>query len=369
MSLADLAPYPDPDTREHELDELAVRLDGELVVYGQSREDRPLRALRLPGGGPRILCTANIHGVEYIAGRVALGLAARLADRDPELQRLRARAELWLIPCLNPDGYARTWSTGGQGRLAELRANAAGVDLNRNFPRPGGGPPSRLPGAGSDRPGDATYRGPHPLSEPETAALDRLFAAQRFHASVNLHSFMGTVIPARVTDRDAYATYRELARVLAHAQPARPLPPPRPPHLRHLHRRTGGPPAPRPRHLGRVHGDLPAAPQLRPAPAASERLLALQPARPGPVDRQRRPRHHRLLPRRPRPRSALAHLPPRPPVGAASVLSSAGCRCASHRSPSWPSSPRCPPAPRGSAMSTPCRSPSIAPSISSRRPS
>ena len=219
MSLADLAPYPDPDTREHELDELAVRLDGELVVYGQSREDRPLRALRLPGGGPRILCAANIHGVEYIAGRVALGLAARLADRDPELQRLRARAELWLIPCLNPDGYARTWSTGGQGRLAELRANAAGVDLNRNFPRPGGGPPSRLPGAGSDRPGDATYRGPHPLSEPETAALDRLFAAQRFHASVNLHSFMGTVIPARVTDRDAYATYRELARVLAHAQP------------------------------------------------------------------------------------------------------------------------------------------------------
>lgn len=217
-----LSPYPDPDTREHELDDLAVRLGGEVLVYGHSREGRPLRALRLPSvaaDAPRILCSGNIHGVEYIAGRIVLGLGERLAAGDPELLRLRARAELWLIPCLNPDGYARTWARGGAGRLAELRSNAAGVDLNRNFPRPGGAPVSRLPGAGSDRPGDATYRGPHPLSEPETAALDRLFVAHRFHASVNLHSFMGTVIPARVTDRDAYACYRELARVLARAQP------------------------------------------------------------------------------------------------------------------------------------------------------
>lgn len=205
----DLAPYPDPTARE-----------SELVVYGRSREDRPLRALRLPNpGAPRVLCSANIHGVEYIAGRVALGLLHRLSAGDPELTRLHARAELWVIPSINPDGYARTWAAGGRGRLAELRANAAGVDLNRNFPRPGGASASRLPGAGSDRPGDATYRGPHPLSEPETAALDRLFAAQGFHASVNLHAFMGTAIPARVTDRGAYASYKALCRTLAQAQP------------------------------------------------------------------------------------------------------------------------------------------------------
>ena len=218
----ELAPYPTPDRRERELDELAAQLGGELAVYGHSREGRPLRRLRLPGPGPdapRLLCSANIHSVEFIAGRVALGLLQHLAAGDPELLRLRARAELWVIPCLNPDGYARTWAAHGRGRLAELRANAAGVDLNRNFPRPGGAAPSRLPGAGSDRPGDATYRGPHPLSEPETAALDALFTAQRFHASVNLHAFMGTAIPARVTDRQAYASYRDLCRALARAQP------------------------------------------------------------------------------------------------------------------------------------------------------
>lgn len=226
--IPELAPYPTPEERDAEVDDLAARLGGELVVYGESRERRPLRAVRIPSpaaAAPRVLCSANIHGVEFIAGRVAIGLLHRLTDPDPALLALHRRAELWVIPSLNPDGYARTCAAAGRGRLAELRANAAGVDLNRNFPRPGGAPPSRLPGAGSDRPGDATYRGPHPLSEPETAALDALFTARGFHASANLHSFMGTAIPARVTDRRAYATYKHLCRAFARAQP----------HTRYLH--------------------------------------------------------------------------------------------------------------------------------------
>lgn len=214
-----IAPYPAPEARDAEVDDLAARLGGDLVVYGASREGRPLRAVRLPNpGAPRVLCSANIHGVEFIAGRVAIGLLRRALAPSPALAALRARSELWVIPTLNPDGYARTVAADGHGPLAPLRHNAAGVDLNRNFPRPGGAPTSRLPGAGSDRPGDATYRGPHPLSEPETAALDALFTAQGFHASANLHSFMGTAIPARVTDPYAYATYRDLCRSLAAAQ-------------------------------------------------------------------------------------------------------------------------------------------------------
>jgi hypothetical protein len=218
---APLAPYPTPEAREAEVDDLAARLGGEIVVYGESRERRPLRAVRVPSPTPdvpRVLCSANIHGIEFIAGRVAIGLLHQLLDPPPALLALHRRAELWVIPSLNPDGYARTCADEGRGRLVDLRANAAGVDLNRNFPRPGNARASRLPGAGSDRPGDATYRGPHPLSEPETRHLDALFTAQGFHASANLHSFMGTAIPARVTDPAAYATYRALCRALARAQ-------------------------------------------------------------------------------------------------------------------------------------------------------
>jgi predicted deacylase len=200
---------------------LAERAGAELVHYGDSIEGRPLHAVRLPGpaGAPRVLCAANIHGVELVGAEVTLALLEAAGEPRGELARLRARAELWLIPCVNPDGYARTWAAGGAGRLAELRTNARGVDLNRNYPMPGRPRTSNwIPGAGSARHGDATYRGQAPLSEPETAALARLCAEHRFSASANLHSTMGTLIPARVTDRASFAGYVRLCSAFQAAQ-------------------------------------------------------------------------------------------------------------------------------------------------------
>lgn len=217
---APLAPYVSPKSREAALQPLARAGDGEIVDYGQSVEGRPLKALVLPGPHadcPRLLCSANIHGVEFIGSRVALAFAGALVDVDNPVSRLRSAAEVWIAPCLNPDGYARTWRAEGHGRLADLRTNANGVDLNRNFPLPG---PRRfaLPGTGSGRPGRATYRGSGALSEPETAAIDGLMGRCRFHASANLHSFMGTLIPARVTGGAAFAAYRRLGRAFRRGQ-------------------------------------------------------------------------------------------------------------------------------------------------------
>jgi len=224
-----LDPYRGPEQREALLDELARQAGGEVAVLGASVEGRPLRAARVPASGEaegRVLCTANIHGPELIAAELALSLLRGLGQIGAPARQLRRRAEVWVIPCLNPDGYARTWEAGGQGSLRELRTNANGVDLNRNFPLPTSARSSGdrwegtvdLPWAGSSRPGSPNYRGPSPLSEPEAAALDRLLRQQRFRASVNLHSFMGAVIPARVTDSQDYAAYRGLARRFRLAQ-------------------------------------------------------------------------------------------------------------------------------------------------------
>jgi hypothetical protein len=211
-------PYLSPDAREARVDALARALGAETVEYGRSVRGAALRAVRVPTRGPagastpRVLCSANIHGPELVGGLVALGVLERLATDDPVASALRERAEIWVVPCINPDGYTRTWTLGGEGTLAELRTNERGVDLNRNYPLPGGTAPKRLPGAGSSRAGDATFRGEQPLSEPETRALHELCAAQRFHASANLHSFMGTIIPARVKARGPYDAYRALCR-------------------------------------------------------------------------------------------------------------------------------------------------------------
>jgi hypothetical protein len=197
---------------------------GEVVPYGRSVDGEELEAVRLPsptGASRRVLCSANIHGPEWVGCEVALALLHAAAQEGTTAAALRREAELWVVPCLNPDGYRRTWERQGVGPLASLRTNANGVDLNRNYPLPGGARRRALPGAGSNRPGDATYAGPAPLSEPETAALDRLCAAQGFWASTNLHSFMGTTIPAHVGDRACFRRYAELCRAFAAAQPHR----------------------------------------------------------------------------------------------------------------------------------------------------
>ncbi|HEY0715769.1 MAG TPA: M14 family metallopeptidase [Polyangia bacterium] len=221
-----LAPYLSPEGRDDELARLTAACGGERRTIGTSVEGRPIWAARLPMQGaqparpPRVLALANIHGPEYVSSAVALGLLAQ-SESNAALLRLRARAELWVLPCLNPDGYARVFERGGKGRLRELRPNARGVDLNRNFPLPEGRRRLPLPGAGSSRPGAATYVGPTPLSEPETVALARLCTEERFVAAVSGHSFMGRVIPAHVEDAPAYATYRALCRALAAGQPHR----------------------------------------------------------------------------------------------------------------------------------------------------
>ena len=230
--MTELSPYLDPETRDQTLGTLCAGAGGELVEYGRSVQDRPLLVARLPctagkfqresveGASPRLLVSAGIHGPEYVGPALMLELLAR-AGGWPPLQALRARAELWVVPCLNPDGYARVWQRQGRGRMAELRPNARGVDLNRNFPLPVGKRRRRLPGAGSSRPGAATYVGASPLSEPESAALAALVARCRFAAAINGHCFMGRLIPAHVEDAASFEGYRDLCRAFAAAQPGR----------------------------------------------------------------------------------------------------------------------------------------------------
>src|SRR4051812_34089892 len=113
-----LDPYPSPERRDRALTTCVERARGECIVYGTSCEGRPLVAGRLPSptaGAPRVLVTANIHGPEYASSQVALGVLDALAGGAGAAAALRARAEVWVVPCVNPDGYARTWSRGGEG--------------------------------------------------------------------------------------------------------------------------------------------------------------------------------------------------------------------------------------------------------------
>jgi predicted deacylase len=120
-----------------------------------SRQSRPIDATTLGSGPTRIYLIASIHGDES-EGRSAL-------DQLRRHLALETSATYRLVADMNPDGSAR-----------RSRTNAAGVDLNRNWP------------ASNFKISKAN--GKAPLSEPETAAIHADIAAFDPHVIVVLHS-------------------------------------------------------------------------------------------------------------------------------------------------------------------------------------
>ena len=198
--------YPSPTTAEEEIDELCRAYPERCRIeeIGKSRLSRPVRALLMRGARdadgtegerPSLLVTAHIHAVEYIGSFVARALARKVVSeygRDAEITSLIDRADVWVVPLLNPDGADRVWRRGGYVGLANSRVTADGVDPNRNFPF------TRLDGpsawnSGRARAGSAYYRGSQPLSEPECLALARLCKRVSFCAAIHFHSFGGVI--------------------------------------------------------------------------------------------------------------------------------------------------------------------------------
>jgi murein peptide amidase A len=141
------------------------------VMLGRSHGSRPIHAHRLgtPRSPHKVLVVGCIHGDEC----AGLAVTARLL-RLPEPRRV----DLWVVPNLNPDGYARG-----------TRQNGRGVDLNRNFPvgwRPAG------------RRWDPEYPGPRALSEREARIAQRLIRRVRPALTIWYHQPQANV---RITGR------------------------------------------------------------------------------------------------------------------------------------------------------------------------
>lgn len=159
------------------------------LVLGTSVEGRPIDAIRLgPDRDGGVLVIASIHGSEP-AGTPLLRELERALALHPELW---ADAPITLVPVANPDGYAR-----------RERANARGVDLNRNFP--------------AENFAHSERHGALPLSEPEARALERFIVERRPSRIVSLHQ------PLACIDWDGPADDVAAAAAALNALPARRL--------------------------------------------------------------------------------------------------------------------------------------------------
>lgn len=77
---------------------------------------------------PEFRFASSIHGDEVVGEELCLMLIDELTSNygtDPRITSLVDSVEIWIMPCVNPDGF-----------VSQTRYNAHGEDLNRSFPDP-----------------------------------------------------------------------------------------------------------------------------------------------------------------------------------------------------------------------------------------
>ncbi|EDW63034.2 carboxypeptidase D isoform X2 [Drosophila virilis] len=177
-------------TSQEQLEDLFARLEkaypeqARVHSIGRSLEGRNLLALQISRNArqrplltPPVKYIANMHGDETVGRQLLVYLAQYLLgnfERSLEIGQLVNTTDIFLMPTMNPDGYALSQ----EGNCESLpnyvgRGNAAGVDLNRDFP---------------DRLEQQHVNQLRAQSrQPETAALAEWIVSKPFVLSANFH--------------------------------------------------------------------------------------------------------------------------------------------------------------------------------------
>jgi murein tripeptide amidase MpaA len=110
--------------RQEELLHRAVGAGAKLDIIGHSTEGRPISRLRFGSGPKKVWFLGRQHAGETMASWWMDGAVAHLMKTDdPTVTELLSKATIYLVPLVNVDGAFH----------GNLRANAAGLDLNRQW--------------------------------------------------------------------------------------------------------------------------------------------------------------------------------------------------------------------------------------------
>ncbi len=166
---------------------LSVTETGRRAVVAVKVSDNP----EVEETEPAVMFNGAHHGCEIMGVEICMALLDWLVTGyvQPEIKRLVDSLEIFVVPMVNPDGHAVNFTTAETTWRKNTRDNnrngrfdsGDGVDLNRNYP-------FLWEMGGSDRLASREYRGPFPLSEPETQGLARFTHREKFVANICYHS-------------------------------------------------------------------------------------------------------------------------------------------------------------------------------------
>ncbi len=199
-------------------------------VFGVSAEGRELVALSLGRGDRIILCTASLHACEffgtnfvmYMADQYAYGWATNGVIDGYDCRSLLDRVRFLIVPMVNPDGVniaqngpdaaanpALVRGMDMQGAtFYSWKANANGVDLNRNFPL------DWRQENYIDHPAARYFCGYEAATEPEVLAMMQLFEDTPFCMALDFHTYGEKIYWIDTNTQDHAERYGEIARRL-----------------------------------------------------------------------------------------------------------------------------------------------------------
>lgn len=168
---------------------------------------------------PEVLITGLTHAREPIGGAICIDFAEWLMDNygsDPQATEIVNERQVWIVPCVNPDGYLYNQQTnpGGGGMWRKNRRNnggSYGVDNNRNYTYMWG---YNNQGSSPD-PSSQTYRGPWAGSEPENQAIMEFCQAHNFVFAIHYHSGSTAVLHAYGYDNGAFTPEQDYYHTVA----------------------------------------------------------------------------------------------------------------------------------------------------------
>lgn len=170
----------------------------------KSIEGRPLIVIKISDNAtsdenePEALYTGMHHpreGMSMMNLYFFIGHLLENYQSDHRIKALVDSRELFFLPCVNPDGLYYNENvpvSQGRGMWRKNRRNngsnySRGVDINRNYGVDWG---QSAPNASfSTIPGDDTYIGTAPFSEPETQAIKAFSETRHFTIAIDHHAY------------------------------------------------------------------------------------------------------------------------------------------------------------------------------------
>lgn len=173
-----------------------------LKTIGKTHEGRDITLIKICSSGecgkkPTIMVEGGIHAREWVSPASTLWITDRIVHLIRDEKPLFKSVDWYIVPLLNPDGYAYSRTTDRLWRKnrspnkdcpKEQNDKCYGVDLNRNFDFQWDHDKNHkdLLDIKSE-----AYHGPKPFSEKETSAMAKFIKKHKSHikAFVTVHSF------------------------------------------------------------------------------------------------------------------------------------------------------------------------------------